>query len=104
MTAAEDERREVAGGEIARLRRLIGRYLPDANGAHLRSEVCLYTRTPDLHFLIDRHPAHERVWLVSPCSGHGFKFAPVIGAAVAERLAGVGSEIDLEPFALARLR
>ena len=46
--------------------------------------MCSYTNTPDGHFLIDRHPGHHAVILVSPCSGHGFKFAPVVGAIAAD--------------------
>ena len=45
--------------------------------------TCLYTVTPDLHFLIDRHPRNERVLVVPPCSGHGFKHSAGIGEAVA---------------------
>ncbi len=101
-TRASEVRRRVDAGEVARLRTLMERYLPGANGPHLRSEVCMYTETPDLHFLVDRHPRHERAWLVSPCSGHGFKFAPVIGGAIADRVAGESSDVDLAPFGLAR--
>lgn len=54
-------------------------------------QVCHYTNTADGHFIIDRLPGHERVWVVSACSGHGFKFAPAIGA----RLAGL--LLDGEP-------
>jgi sarcosine oxidase len=54
------------------------------------ARVCLYTSTPDQHFLIDHHPAHRNVILVSACSGHGFKLAPVMGDAAAD-LASTGS-------------
>ena len=53
--------------------------------------TCLYTVTPDSHFLIDRHPRNERVLVVSPCSGHGFKHSAGIGEAVAE-LATAGAQ------------
>ena len=49
-----------------------------------KSVTCLYTVTPDSHFLIDRHPRNERILVVSPCSGHGFKHSAGIGEAVAE--------------------
>lgn len=50
----------------------------------LSTKVCLYTSTPDQHFLIDRHPAHENVVVVSACSGHGFKLSPAMGMAAAD--------------------
>jgi sarcosine oxidase len=71
----------------------------------VRSVSCLYTCTPDSHFVIDRHPAHDAVTVVSPCSGHGFKHSAAIGEAVAQRIAGepLSAGIDLAPFALSRL-
>ena len=45
----------------------------------LRAEVCMYTVTPDDHFVIDFHPDSKRVVIASPCSGHGFKHSPAVG-------------------------
>lgn len=101
-TRADRVRREVDASEVTGVRRLMARWLPAANGGHLGSEVCMYTNTPDLHFLIDRHPGQAGVWLVSPCSGHGFKFAPTVGEIVAAQLAGEEAPYDLEPFRLSR--
>ncbi len=64
--------------------------------------ACLYTVTPDSHFIIDRHPDHPRIEVVSACSGHGFKHAAAIGEAVAEKLTHGASRIDLSFFALSR--
>ncbi len=66
------------------------------------SSVCLYTVTPDHHFLIDAHPRMDRVLVVSPCSGHGFKHSAGIGLAVAAQAAGAAVPFDLRPFALSR--
>lgn len=77
-------RRSVGESEVAEMRSLLAQYLPAANGALVRSAVCLYTNTPDRHFLLDRQPDHPQVWLVSPCSGHGFKFSSAIGEMVAD--------------------
>lgn len=60
------------------------------------SAVCMYTLTPDEHFLIDRYPGHERVVFASGFSGHGFKFAPVVGEYLAT-LATV-DRADVLPF------
>ena len=51
--------------------------------ATLRSTACLYTRTPDADFVIDRHPASERVLIASACSGHGFKHSAAVGELLA---------------------
>jgi sarcosine oxidase len=95
-------RRTVGLAEVEAVRGLLERHIPDAAGEHLRAAVCLYTNTPDGHFLIDRHPRDPRVWIVSPCSGHGFKFASVIGEVVAAEVAARPSGFDLTPFRLAR--
>jgi sarcosine oxidase len=68
----------------------------------VRALTCLYTVTPDFGFVIDAHPDSERVIIVSPCSGHGFKHSPAIGEALAERLIDGRSRFDLAPFALKR--
>ncbi len=60
------------------------RYMPLANGPRLDSRVCTYTNTPDFNFILDFHPADERVVIASPCSGHGFKFSNVIGSIAAD--------------------
>ncbi|MBL8588707.1 MAG: N-methyl-L-tryptophan oxidase [Methylobacteriaceae bacterium] len=71
-------------------------------GAVTRSATCLYTTTPDGGFVIDCDPRSERILVVSPCSGHGFKHSAAIGEAVAERLIDGAARLDLTPFSLAR--
>jgi sarcosine oxidase len=95
-------RRDVAPVEVEQVRALLRQFLPLANGELLASATCLYTNTPDRDFLIDFHPDNSRVLIVSPCSGHGFKFASAIGEAVAELLALGRSTADLTPFGLKR--
>ncbi len=58
--------------------------LPDADGPLLSMRVCMYTSSPDSHFIIDRHPEHRRVTLAAGFSGHGFKFAAVVGEVLAD--------------------
>ena len=69
----------------------------------VRALTCLYTVAPGFGFVIDRHPEWERVFVASPCSGHGFKHSAAIGEAIAERVIGGASRLDLAPFSLARL-
>jgi sarcosine oxidase len=80
----ETVRREVMDDEIAMFRGVLDRYLPGASGPVASSLTCLYTMTPDKHFIVDRHPAHQRVAIACGFSGHGYKFAPVIGEALAD--------------------
>jgi sarcosine oxidase len=89
--------------DIADIRGFIERRLPQANGALKASDVCLYTNTPDFHFLVDRHPRHQEVILASVCSGHGFKFASVMGEIIAELVRDRTPEFDLSMFRMARL-
>lgn len=58
--------------------------LPSATGEVLETTSCRFTMTPDENFIIDRHPEHPQVVIASTCSGHGFKFAPVIGQMLAD--------------------
>jgi sarcosine oxidase len=47
-------------------------------------QVCMFTNTPDDHFVVDLHPEYEQVSFASSCSGHGYKFASVIGEIMAD--------------------
>ena len=76
--------RTVRESDERSLRDAISDIIPQLNGRVLRSAVCLYTDTPDRQFLLDWHPGHRNVIICSPCSGHGFKFASVIGEMVAD--------------------
>lgn len=58
--------------------------LPGVSRRHLRQAVCMYTMTTDEHFIIDRHPEHSQVLFAAGLSGHGFKFTPALGQALAE--------------------
>jgi sarcosine oxidase len=80
----EQVARERQPGDEQSVRQFIGRFLPDADGPTLASRVCLYTNSRDSHFIVDHHPRHDRVTLACGFSGHGFKFASVIGQALAE--------------------
>ena len=69
----------------------------------IRAEVCLYTVTPDEHFVIDFHPDSERVLIASPCSGHGFKHSAAIGETLAQLALDGKSVFDISDFRLDRL-
>ena len=102
----DDRQHPASAAEVAELyETLVRDRLLGLSPHAVRTASCLYTCTPDSHFVIDRHPEHPAVTLVSPCSGHGFKHSPAIGEAIAQRLTGEPPSpgVDLAPFALARL-
>jgi sarcosine oxidase len=102
-TTADTANRDIGIREDEDIRAVLSSRAPALLGdARTGGSVCLYTNTPDEHFIVDVHPDDERVVLVSPCSGHGFKFAPAIGEAVADLCEGKPPALDLGPFRLSR--
>jgi sarcosine oxidase len=94
--------RTVSAQDEALIRCALADHLPAANGPLKSADTCLYTMTPDGHFLIDRLPGAPNILAASPCSGHGFKFAPVIGEILAD-LATTGTTAhDIARFSLGR--
>jgi len=73
------------------LRQFAARYFPAGNGALMALRSCLFTNTPDEHFILDHHPLHPQVVIASPCSGHGYKFCSVIGEILADLATGDGT-------------
>jgi len=96
--AVDAVRRDVDAAEVEEVRRAVRRFVPAGDGALRASSVCLYTNTPDEHFWIDRHPSHANVLVASPCSGHGFKFAPVVGEIVADLIEDKPPRFELDAF------
>jgi len=91
-TMAPDAMRRDIDAEDERLLRQFGeRYFPDGSGATMALRACIFTNTPDEHFVIDHHPRHPQVVLASPCSGHGYKFCSVIGEILADLATGEGA-------------
>lgn len=94
---------EIRDEEVNPLRRALAPILPGLSRAPIRErDVCLFTNTPDHDFIIDFHPAHPRVLISSACSGHGFKFASVIGEIQADLVTNGRARFDLSPFSIAR--
>lgn len=89
--------RAVHAADIERIRRQLGARIPALAGEVLRAQTCLYTMTPDENFIIGLHPEAANCTIACGFSGHGFKFAPVVGEVLAD-LATAGS--TLHPIAL----
>jgi sarcosine oxidase len=66
------------------LRMFAERYFPDAAGPTLMLKTCLFTNSPDEHFILDLHPNHPEVALAAGFSGHGYKFCSVVGEIMAD--------------------
>jgi sarcosine oxidase len=94
--------RTVGAPDEAALRACIARYFPDADGPTMALQACVFTNTPDEHFIIDALPGAEEVLVVSACSGHGFKFVPVVGEIVADIITTGRSRFDLSMFRIDR--
>jgi sarcosine oxidase len=76
--------RVVRDEDLAVLRQFIADCLPGLAPEAVKHSVCMYTCTPDLHFVLDTHPAHPQVAIACGFSGHGFKFASVAGEIMAD--------------------
>ncbi|MFN8589999.1 MAG: N-methyl-L-tryptophan oxidase [Thermomicrobiales bacterium] len=87
--------READVSDEAPLREATARYFPAANGATMALRSCLFTNTPDEHFVLDTLPGLPQVVVASPCSGHGFKFAAVIGEILADLVQRGDSRHDI---------
>lgn len=97
---------EVFDGEIApgyMFDSLVAPHIAGIAAESVKTVPCLYTCTPDFHFIIDRHPAMDRVLVASPCSGHGFKHSAAIGECLAQWVVDGRPGLDLSRFSLERL-
>jgi sarcosine oxidase len=100
VVAAEDRRHDVDAGSIERVSAWAAERFRDAGG-EASTETCLYTNTPDEDFVIDRVGP---VVISSACSGHGFKFTPLIGRVLAELALGRKPSVSLDRFRASRFR
>jgi sarcosine oxidase len=90
MNSGDEPRREPDAEDERMLREFAERYFPDGSGPTMALRTCMFTNTPDEHFIIDHHPEYPQVILASPCSGHGYKFCSVIGEILADLASGDG--------------
>ncbi len=98
----DDEARPVIEENVEHALAYARERLPDTGGHALHAQACLYTVTPDEHFVLDRAPGLENVWLCSACSGHGFKFTILLGKLMVDLATGGSYERDLSRFSASR--
>ena len=84
------------------LRAFARRYFPEGEGPTLMLKACMFTNTPDRHFILDRHPAHPEVLIAAACSGHGYKFCSVIGEVMADLVQDERGRHEIGFFRLGR--
>lgn len=103
LAHADEAKQDAGAGDEARMRDFLEAYLPAAAGPLTAMKTCFYTKTEDEDFVIDLHPGDDRIVLASPCSGHGFKFASVIGEVLADLATEGGTPHDISRFRVGRL-
>ncbi|WP_409490448.1 N-methyl-L-tryptophan oxidase [Amycolatopsis sp. cmx-11-12] len=94
--------RTVHAEEVDEISEFVGRKMPSLPGEFRRAATCMYTNTPDEHFVISRHPTHDRVVVACGFSGHGFKFVPVVGELLADLVVDGATDQPIALFDPAR--
>jgi sarcosine oxidase len=103
ITTADEIDRDVdMARDVTPIAQALERWMPGAATTFREAKPCMYSLTPDGNFVIDRHPAHSNVVLCGGFSGHGFKFAPVIGEIAADLALESGSRHRIDFLSLKR--
>ena len=102
FTDPDHIKRQVDDRDLDPLRLMAATYLRGVSGHVRRTLTCMYTNTPDHDFVVDFAPGDGRVIVISACSGHGFKFGPVIGDVAADLLLEGKTARDISHFSAAR--
>ena len=84
------------------LREFLNQVFPSVAGSTLSLETCIFTNTPDEQFLLDHYDGLDRIWVASGFSGHGFKFAAVIGEIMANLAGDQDPGYDISLFKAGR--
>ncbi len=87
---------------IKNIQVFLNQYLPDASGELISTRRCLYTMTPDKHFIIDYHPQNPNILIAAGFSGHGFKFTTLIGKILKDLIIQRKTEYDISLFKINR--
>lgn len=93
----------VSAADEQEISRRVQQVFPRLQPRPARSATCIYTMTADESFIIGTARAHPRIHYASACSGHGFKFAPAIGDALARLAQGEAPDVDIRSFSVDRL-
>lgn len=88
VAAPEGVRRETTAEDTRRVEGFVRERLPGLHTPCVQAKTCLYTMTPDEHFVVDVHPRHAQICFAAGFSGHGFKFSPAVGELLADLATG----------------
>lgn len=102
LVEPDSVKREVVPEDAAPVEAFVSKRLPGLGLPHESAMTCLYTNTPDLNFAVGLHPDDDRVVIVSACSGHGFKFASVMGEVAADLATKGTTSFDISFLSPAR--
>ncbi len=97
-----DARPDMDMTRFAPVSQWISQRFPHLSPTPTNALTCLYTITPDEHFILDRHPQHPQIIIGAGFSGHGFKFGPVLGQILAALVQDTTPPLPLETFSLSR--
>jgi sarcosine oxidase len=103
VDSVDDLDRETNSEDLQRVSAFVDKHFDFGRSRVIYDSVCMYTMTPDEHFIIDRHPEHGQMTLAAGLSGHGFKFAPVLGKQLVDLLDDQ-DEPDMEFLKLSRFQ
>jgi sarcosine oxidase len=95
--------REVHDEEVEFIRGYLARHVPSMNADLVAAKTCMYTNTPDEHFVISTHPDHPHISIAAGFSGHGYKFCSVVGEILADLATEGKTEHPIDLFSPARL-
>jgi len=96
--------RSIHPRDVAAIRSAIEFRIPALNGEVSRAVTCMYTMTPDEHFIIDAHPRHPQVSIAAGFSGHGFKFSSVVGEILSDLATTRNTSHNIGLFSGSRVR
>jgi sarcosine oxidase len=102
VAAPDQPQRNLKASDLDEIKELVRAHLPLAEPEVVRHAVCMYTMTPDEHFVVDRHPRFANVAFAAGLSGHGFKMASVIGEALADLAADGSTQLPIEFLSASR--
>jgi sarcosine oxidase len=103
LDSPDQVERAVRPADERPVRKFLTSHIPAAAGPLHDAQTCIYTLSPDRHFVIDRHPDHANVIVAAGFSGHGFKFASVVGEILADLVESGRTGWPIEMFRIGRL-
>jgi sarcosine oxidase len=104
LTDPDDNNPELLEGDEDTFRPILQKLIPDADGPLVSHRVCLYANSADSHFIVDRHPKFANIIMACGFSGHGFKFASVMGQVLADLAIDGRTSLPIEFLSLARFK